>query len=231
MNLTSDLSSACFRGVGVRWAAATCMAFALPPLASATDFRGFASPGPLGVTLFQECRGKAPGRSLVKIDDATPDGVLSAGLDEVRKIMLEPGRPIYMEFRGGLAAGQIKATQFVRAVGTVESCAATLADLPAGTRLWAGGLEPAWQLVVGPREARLERPGMKPVRFPAAPFVAPAGPAVSRTIDAWSSLDGGTVRMETTVQMCSDGSSETAYGVRATLRYGSTTYEGCAAQF
>lgn len=230
MNSVPYLKSARIRGDAVRWAVA-CWAAALPLLASAAEFRGFASPGPLGVTLFQECRGKMPGRELVKVDDATPEGALSAGLDAVRRIMLDSGRPIFVEFRGSAAAGGIKATQFVRAVGTVEACAAAMVDLPAGTRLWAAGLEPTWQLTVGAREARLERPGMKPVRFPAAPFTATAGQATPLTIDAWSSLDGGTVRMEITEQMCSDGSSETAYGARATLRYGSTMYEGCAARF
>lgn len=231
MDLHSDLMPARFRGLRAGWAAAALVAAVLPSLAGAAEFRGFASPGPLGVTLFQECRGKAPGRSLAKIDDATPEGALSAGLDEVRKIMLESGRPIYVEFRGSAAAGEIKASQFVRAIGTIESCAAAQSDLPAGTRLWAAGLDPTWQLVVGPREARLERPGARPVRFPAAPFTAPAAPGATRTIDAWSSLDGGTVRMEIIEQLCSDGASETAYGARATLRFGSTTYEGCAAGF
>lgn len=231
MNLDLDLMSVRFRSFGACWVTTALVAAALPTVVSASEFRGFASPGPLGVTLFQECRGKAPGRSLLKIEDATPEGALSAGLDAVRTIMLESGRPIYVEFRGSTAAGEIRATQFVRAIGTVDSCAAALASLPAGTRLWAGGLDPTWQLVVGAREARLERPGARPVRFPATPFTVPAAPGATRTIDAWSSLDGGTVRMEVTEQMCSDGASETAYGARATLRFGSLSYEGCAAQF
>ena len=44
-------------------------------------------------------------------------------------------------------------------------------------------------------------------------------------------LDGGTVRVELTAEMCSDGRSETAYGAKVVLRYGSRTYEGCAARF
>ena len=53
----------------------------------------------------------------------------------------------------------------------------------------------------------------------------------TRIIDAWSALDGGTVRVELTARMCSDGRSETAYGAKVVLRYGSRTYEGCAARF
>jgi uncharacterized membrane protein len=143
--------------------------------------------------------------------------------------MLESGRPIYVEFRGTATGNGLKATQFVRANGTLNSCATAGTSLPTGTRLWAGGQEPNWQLVVGPREARLERPGGKPVRFPAAPF-APAGkPETNRTIDAWSAADGGPVRVELSDQMCTDGSSEAAYGTRATLRYGIAAYELCRA--
>lgn len=207
------------------------IALALPAMAQASDHRGFASPGPLGVILFQACQGKEPARNVTKIEDGTPDSALSAGLDAVRAIMLEAGRPIYVEFRGAPTAKGIKATHFVRASGTLDSCAAALNSVPAGTRLWAGGQDPTWQLVGASREARLERVGEKPVRFPAAPFAPPAKPTTMRTIDAWSAVDGGTVRVELSVEICSDGSSETAYGAKATLRYGSTTYEGCAAQF
>jgi uncharacterized membrane protein len=194
----------------------------------AADFRGFASPGPLGVVLFQACQGKDQVRNVTKIEDATPDSAMSAGLEAVREIMLGAGRPIYVEFRGNPAGKGVKATEFVRAIGTLESCAAALDSLPPRTRFWAGGQDPTWQLVVTPGEARFERPGEKPIRFPATPFALSAKPAAKRTVDAWSPMDGGTVRVELTAEMCSDGSSETAYGARAAVRYGSTTYEGCA---
>ncbi len=196
--------------------------------AQAADFRGFASPGPLGVILFSACQGKDPARTVTKIEDATPDSAMSAGLDAVREIMLGAGRPIYVEFRGNPAGKGVKATHFVRAIGTLESCAAALGSLPPRSLFWAGGQEPTWQLVVTPGEARLERSGEKPVRFPATPFAPLAKPAATRVIDAWSPADGGTVRVELVVEMCTDGRSETAYGARATVRYGSTTYEGCA---
>jgi uncharacterized membrane protein len=229
MSLLSGFAAAARHGA-VRFAAIT-IALTLPAIAQAADVRGFASPGPLGVILFQACQGNNSDRNVAKIEDATPESALSAGLEAVRAIMLESGRPIYVEFRGTPTGNGLKATQFVRANGTLNSCATVGTSLPTGTRLWAGGQEPNWQLVVGPREARLERPGGKPVRFPAAPF-APAGkPETNRTIDAWSAADGGTVRVELSDQMCTDGSSETAYGTRATLRYGSATYEGCAARF
>ncbi len=144
--------------------------------------------------------------------------------------MLESGRPLYVEFRGDIAGPVVTARQFQRALGTVASCATAPSDIAAGARLWAFGAEPAWRFVLTTGGGQFERPGQKPVRFPAAAFAAPAQ-AQSRVVDAWSPQDGGTIRLELTEQMCSDGRSETAYGARVTLRYGSTTYEGCAARF
>jgi uncharacterized membrane protein len=215
----------------LRAGAAALLVAVAPTAAAAADFRGFASAGPFGVLLFQECRGKQVSPSLLKIEDETPDAALSAGVAEVRAIMMDPARPLYVEFRGQMAGRDLKALQFHRAIGTVESCVDAPADIRGAPRLWAGGQEPTWQLVVSGREARLERPGEKPVRFPVAPFVAPAKSATIRTIDAWSALDGGTVHVEITEQMCTDGRSETAYGTTVMLRYGSRTYEGCAARF
>ncbi len=208
--------------------AALALGLSLSAGVQAADFRGFASPGPLGVILFNACQGKDPVRNVTKIEDATPDSAMSAGIEAVREIMLGAGRPIYVEFRGNPAGKGVKATQFVRAVGTLESCAAALDSLPPRTLFWAEGQDPTWQLVVTPGEARFERPGEKPVRFPTARFARPAKPAATHVIDAWSPMDGGTVRVELSAEMCSDGRSETAYGAKATVRYGSTTYEGCA---
>jgi uncharacterized membrane protein len=201
---------------------------AAAPVAAA-DVRGFASAGPLGVILFQPCEGRKLSARALTIDDVTPESALSAGIADVRQIMYDSSRPLYVEFTGEAAGNSVRATRFQRAVGTIESCA--VAGLPAGAKVWAGGEEPGWRLLVTAREARLERAGEKPVRFPAAPFLAPHKGEGPRVIDAWSSLDGGSVRVELTEQMCSDGRSETAYGAHATLRYGSRTYEGCAARF
>ena len=76
-----------------------------PAAALATDFRGFASAGPMGLILFQECRGTAPVPRVVKVEDATKDGIFSAGIEAVRRIMLNAGRPLYVEFSGD-ASGQ-----------------------------------------------------------------------------------------------------------------------------
>jgi uncharacterized membrane protein len=202
-----------------------------PAAVGAVDFRGFASAGPLGVILFQPCEGKTLSPRTFRVEDDTPDGALMAGIDDVRAIMLNSGRPLYVEFRGDAKGILVTARQFQRAVGTAESCIDAPRDIPAAARFWAGGGDPGWRFVVTAQGAQFERPGEKPIRFPAAPFLAPSRHEGARFIDAWSSLDGGTVRVEITEQMCSDGRSETAYGATVMLRYGSRSYEGCAARF
>jgi uncharacterized membrane protein len=202
-----------------------------PAVVSAADFRGFASAGPLGVILFQPCEGKAPSQRTLKIEDKTPEGALMAGIDDVRAIMLNSGRPLFVEVRGDAKGILLTARQFQRAVGTAESCIDAPRDIPAEVRFWAQGGDPGWRFVVTAQGAQLERPAEKQVRFAAAPFLAPSKGGGTRVVDAWSSLDGGTVRVEITEEMCSDGRSETAYGARVMLRYGSRTYEGCAARF
>jgi uncharacterized membrane protein len=197
------------------------------PMAQAADLRGFASAGPLGVILFQPCEGPKLSSRTFSIDDRTPDTALSAGITDVRQIMLDSGRPLYVEFVGDAAGQTVKARRFWRAAGTVTSCS----EVPTapGARLRASGEEPGWRLTVTATEARFERMGAKPVRFPAAPFLAAKGNP--RVIDAWSAVDGGSVRVEVSEQMCSDGRSETASGAVVTLRYGSQTFKGCADRF
>lgn len=206
------------------------MALAVPA-ATAAELRGFASLGLNGLILFQPCEGRKLAPRTLRVEDATPDTALTAGIDEVRRIMLESGRPLYVELRADVAGLVATARQFQRALGTVASCASAPTDIAAGTRLWAAGDDPSWRFVLSPSGGQLERPGQKPVRFPAAAFAAPAKPSPARVIDAWSPLDGGSIRLELTEGLCSDGRSESAFGARATLRYGSTTFEGCAARF
>ena len=100
----------------------------VPAAALAADFRGFASAGPMGLILFQECRGSAPAARVVKVEDATQDGTFSAGIEAVRRIMLNAGRPLYVEFSGDASGQAIKARQFQRAVGTVPILCGRSAD-------------------------------------------------------------------------------------------------------
>jgi uncharacterized membrane protein len=206
------------------------MALAVPAAKSA-ELRGFASLGLNGLILFQPCEGRKMSTRTLRVEDRTPDATLTAGIDEVRRIMLESGRPLYVELRGDVAGLAATAQQFQRALGTVANCDSAPTDIGAGTRVWAAGDDPSWRFVLTSGGGQLERPGQKPVRFPAAAFAAPAKPSPARVIDAWSPLDGGSIRLELTEGLCSDGRSESAFGARATLRYGSTTYEGCAARF
>jgi uncharacterized membrane protein len=213
-----------------RFRAATGALLLAAAPAGAADFRGFAADGPLGVILFQECRGNALVPRVLKVDDRTPQAALSAGIESVRKIMLDGGRPLYVEFSGTSDGKTAVAQHFHRAVGTAPTCAEVPA-IPAGAVVWAGGNDPPWRLVATRGGARLERPGHTAMRLPAAPFARPGRPVTERVIDAWSAADGGTIRLTVTEAMCSDGRSETAYGAQATLRVGSMTYEGCAARY
>ncbi len=201
------------------------------PAGTAAELRGFASLGLNGLILFQPCDGRKLSPRTLKIEDATPDAALTAGIDDVRKIMLESGRPLYVELRGDVAGLVATARQFQRALGTVANCDSAPTDIAAGTRLVASGEDPSWRFVLTSGGGQLVRPGQKPVRFPAAAFAALAKPSPTRVVDAWSPLDGGSIRIELTEELCSDGRSESAFGARATLRYGSTSYEGCAARF
>lgn len=197
--------------------------------ASATELSGFASAGPMGVILFQPCAGKSVSPRTLRIEDESPDAALTAGILDVRRIMLDSGRPLYVEFRGDASGLLVKARQFRRASGTIDSCA-DAGDIPAKATLWAAGDDPSWRLVAGAADARLERAGVAPVRFPATAF-ASRGTKSPRVIDAWSAQDGGSVHVEISEEMCSDGRSETAYGASVSIRYGSRTYQGCAARF
>ncbi len=198
--------------------------------AVAADLRGFVSNGPEGLLLFQACNGAQLSQQTTKINDKTPDEALTTGTVAVREIMLDSGRPLYVEFRGDVAGPIATARQFQRAIGHVETCTAAPREA-AATRLLASGEDPPWRFVATATAARLEWPGARPVRFPGAPFKASAVDGKARVYDAWSPQDGGTIRIEFVEEMCSDGRSETAYGARVTLRYGSRSFEGCAARF
>jgi uncharacterized membrane protein len=149
----------------------------------------------------------------------------------VRQIMLDPARPLYVEFQGQTSKGVATANQFQRASGQVNSCAAALKGATSNHRLLASGEDPPWKFEATTTSARLDVPGSKPVRFPAATFSSPTMAGQTRIFDAWSAQDGGSIRIEVIEQMCSDGRSETAYGARVVARYGSRSFEGCAARF
>ena len=104
-----------------------------------------------------------------------------------------------------------------------ESCTAHYAPATKADISVNGVLQYQWK-------ALLELTPGRPVRFPAAAFAA-ARPGRTQVFDAWSVRDGGTVRIEVTEELCVEERSETASGARVTLRYASTSVEGCAARF
>jgi uncharacterized membrane protein len=200
--------------------------------ATAADLRGFVTEGPAGLLVFQTCEGAALSKTLLKLSDKTPDTALTAGVGEIRQVR-QGGieRPLYVEFSGDIKGASAIAQRFHRTIGHIESCATLLKDIAADTRLVAVGDQPGWRFVVTPSGGRFERPQSKSVRFPVAAFSQPAGDDKTRIYDAWSAQDGGTVRVEVTEGLCKHEGAEAAYGAQVTLRYGSSTYEGCAARF
>jgi uncharacterized membrane protein len=200
----------------------------------AADLRGFVSEGGAGVLQFQTCNGAVMSQQLFPIDDKTPNGSLRAGVGAVRQ-MLHRYRPLYVEVRGDRGKTNATVYQFLRAVGTVESCKALPRDISTNVRLLAAGDGPSWRVLATDTSAVVERPDKAVIKLPAASFKAAgsdqtAKEAVARTYES-RSTEGIPIRIEVNPQMCTDGRSETAYGARVTVRIEKRTLQGCAARF
>jgi hypothetical protein len=214
----------------MRVAAIGLIAFGATTAVTAADFRGFVSDGPAGLLVFQPCQGASLGRQMFKVSDRSPDTALTAGAAAVRQVMEDASRPLYVEIVGEASGDMLTVRRFHRAIGHVLACASAPKDIVPGTALQASGAETGWRLVATSAGAQLELAPGKTVRFPAAPFSA-AKPGRTQVFDAWSARDGGTIRVEVTEEMCLEERTETAYGARVSLRYASTSVEGCAARF
>lgn len=195
--------------------------------------QGFVSEETLpGVLTFRRCQnGKLVSHPYL-VDDMTANRSLLAGVLAVREAQMDRQRPLYVEFRG-VASDKLAAVhRFERAVGYVENCTTALQAAPADAVLFAEGMSPqSWRLISNAAGARLLVNGAKPVRFSAGDLGSPVVEGNKRTYDAWSRMDGGSIRIEITEQACVDAGAETAFGARAVVRSGSRTYEGCAARF
>jgi uncharacterized membrane protein len=198
--------------------------------AAAADFRGFVSDGPAGLLVFQPCHGASPGRQTFKVSDKTPNTALTAGAWAVRQVMEDASRPLYVEFVGDASGNTLTVRRFQRAIGHVLACASSPRDIVPGTTLQASGADAAWRFVATAAGAQLDLAPGRTVRFPASAF-KPAKSGGTQVFDAWSSRDGGTIRLEVTEELCLEERTETAYGARVALRYASTSVEGCAARF
>lgn len=211
------------------FALALLLAAAAP--AAAADFRGFVTDGPAGLLVFQPCQGAALAKPMFRLSDKSPDTALTAGVTAVRQVMEDRERPLYVEFAGEAAGGAVTVRRFHRAIGHVLACAGAPKDTPADARIHASGQDPAWRFLVAGNSARLEFAPGRVVRFPASAFTATSKTGRTQVFDAWSSMDGGTVRVEITEELCLNEGTETAAGGRVTLRYATTAVDGCAARF
>jgi hypothetical protein len=219
------------RSLARAWRAAAALAATLTACAaSAAEFRGFVSDGPAGLFVFQACAGTSLSARSVKVADKTPDTALTAAVHAVRGVMEDRARPLYVEFAGETNANVVTVQRFRRAIGHVLACAGAPKDNAAGTRLRVSSAD-GWRFTATATNAQLELEGGKVVRFPASSF-APSSPSAPRRVyDAWSAQDGGTIRVEVAEEVCLEERSETATGARVSLRYGSTSLEGCASHF
>lgn len=214
----------------VRAAAIGLVAAGASAAATGAEFRGFVSDGPAGLLVFQACHGASLARQTLKVTDKSPDTALTAGAAAVRQVMEDPSRPLYVEFAGDASGGMVTVRRFQRAIGHVLACARAPKDIAPGTMLQASGAETGWRFVATPAGAQLDLAPGKTVRFPAAAFT-PTKAGRSQVFDAWSSRDGGTIRVEVTEEMCLEERTETASGGRVVLRYASTSVEGCVVRF
>lgn len=192
-----------------------------------TEMRGFIMETLDGLS-FTRCGG----RTAAVVVDGTPAQALSQAIGAIRPVMSDQSRPIYVELAGQPAGNRLNVTRLLRLIGHVEDCASAPTDVPAGTRLAAVGIDEPWSLVVTAAGATFRAIAAKPSRFGAAAFARPTAEEPGRrTFDAWSQLDGGTLRIEFVEELCLDTGAEAAYGARVTGRFGHQALEGCASRY
>ncbi|MDH5539645.1 MAG: hypothetical protein OEY03_09585 [Rhizobacter sp.] len=192
---------------------------------------GFVSEGVAGRLLFQRCDAGGLAKPLLALQDGTADRSMLAGIEQVRQVMLDADRPLYVEFVGEVAGAVLTARRFGRAIGHVANCAAAPAALAREVRLYAEGGLPAWRLRATSTGARLDEPGAKPVQFAALSLTDGDVGKKQRSYTTKSVPGGETMRLDVTEQACQDERSETAYGARVVAHYGKRRLEGCAARY
>jgi uncharacterized membrane protein len=206
------------------------LAAALPATVTAqaaTDLRGFAMETPTGL-VFTRCGSS----TTLLLEDKSPEAVLGKAIAAVRPVMSEQDRPLYVELRGTVTGKTVAATRLYRVIGHVADCNGLPSDVPANALLAAAGTQAPWGFVATPAGATFKRLNLPPVRFPAAAFVKPSVvDAGTRTFDAWSQQDGGTLRIQFTEGLCLNLGAEAAYGASVTARLGAQTFEGCASRY
>jgi hypothetical protein len=209
-------------------------AFALPGIASAqanldksVDLRGFALETSSGL-VFTRCGSNAP----LEVQDKSPDAALTNAIAAVRPVMSQQDRPIYVELRGSVAGKTVTANRLYRVIGHVADCSSLPTDLPPNVLLAATGTDAPWGFVATPAQATLRRLNLQPVRFAGSAFAKPSlVEGNTRTFDAWSQLDGGTLRIQFTEGLCLNLNAEAAYGASVIARLGAQTFQGCAIRY
>lgn len=166
----------------------------------------------------------------VPLQDRTPGDALTVGVAEVKRVMQDPRRGVFVEFEGSTSANEAVAHRLWRVLGHVSDCAKVPSNVASDVRLWATGDDPDWRLVVRGAVATFTRFGGERLAFPAAPLT----PQVPRR--SYEAQSGSTrLTVEIDEALCVDAVAEAAYGARVTatvLEKGKTRrMTGCAARY
>ncbi len=201
-------------------------ALASSAAASPSFQRGFITIEPAnGQWLFTACGTRAA----VALVDRTAGHVQTEVVVEVRKVMQDRARGVFVEFRGWADERQAVVQRFFRALGYVADCPSAPANIRPTTRLWASGNEPFWRFDATPKRATLTVPGSATLHFPPGAFERAKASAYEADTEA------ARLRLEIVEQPCMDTMAEAGFGAQAVLRLtrgGKTqTLKGCAARF
>lgn len=201
-------------------------ALASSAAASPSFQRGFVTIEPAnGQWLFTACGTRAA----VVLVDRTPGDSLTEVVAEVRKVMQDRARGVFVEFRGWADGRQGVVQRFFRALGYVADCPSAPANIRSTARLWASGNEPSWRFDVTPKRATLTVLGSATLHFSAVAFERAKASAYEAHTETTR------LRLDIVEQPCMDTMAEAGFGAEALIRLtqgGKTrTLKGCAARF
>lgn len=164
--------------------------------------------------VFSPCRD----RSYIEFQDASGDGSVLRGLDEVG---LSQGKKLYVELLGILDGNLLKAER-INLAKTEGHC-----QLPGGrSEIWrAGGNEPGWVLAFGDEVVQVKRLGQADLVFPAAPLTLAPG-AASYGV----AKDGHRLELRFEQQACRDTMADMITGWTASVTVDGQVLKGCAWQ-
>jgi len=192
-----------------------------------TLVRGFVQTGDAsGVWTLRRCGDTTD----VPVQDKTPSEALTVGVAEIKRVMQDARKPVFVEFQGSVGGAEVVARRLWRVLEYVADCANAPDNVAADAKFWASGNEPNWRLVVRGKVATFTRFGGERIAFDAAALTQ----QVPRRI--YKAQSSGTqLTIEIDEEICLDTMAEAAFGARVTAtvrnKSGSRALKGCAARF